>query len=34
MKEFYRQDCNLAVNLLQCNSQEFVNHSYSSVSDF
>lgn len=31
-KETYRQDCNIAVNLLQCNSTEFINQPYSSVS--
>lgn len=30
-KESYRQDCNIAVNLLQCNPSEFVNHSYQSL---
>lgn len=31
-KESYREDCNIAVNLLQRNPSEFVNHSYNAVS--
>jgi hypothetical protein len=30
-KEAYRQDCNIAVNLLQRNPSEFVNHSYNAL---
>lgn len=30
-KEMYKQDCNLAVNLLQCKPNDFVSHSYKSL---
>lgn len=30
-KEQYRNDCNVAVNLLQCKPDDFVNHSYSAL---
>ncbi len=30
-KEAYRQDCNVAVNLLQCKPGDFVNHNYHTV---
>lgn len=34
LQERYRQDCNLAVQLLKCNKSHFRNHKFADVSDF
>lgn len=34
LQERYRQDCNLAVQLLKCNKSHFRNHKFADVSNF